>query len=54
MEAGGEAEELAGAGWLGAGLDLSRTEEGTLVEDGHGGGGVVDGSNVGVGHVDGE
>jgi len=54
VEAGGEAEELAGAGWLGAGLDLSGAEEGTLVEDGHGGGGVVDGSNVGVGHVDGE
>ncbi|WVZ01901.1 hypothetical protein V8G54_022707 [Vigna mungo] len=54
METGGKAEELAGAGWLGASLDLSRAEEGTLVEDGHGGGGVVDGSNVGVGDVDGE
>lgn len=54
METGGKPEELAGAGWLGASLDLSRAEEGTLVEDGHGGGGVVDRSNVGVGDVDGE
>ncbi|RDX63274.1 hypothetical protein CR513_58314, partial [Mucuna pruriens] len=54
LEASREAEELTGAGRLGAGLDLSRAEEGTLVEDGHGGGGVVNGGDVGVGDVDGE
>ena len=54
VEAGGEAEELAGLGGLGAGQDVSGAEEGAFVEDGHGGGGVVDGSDVGVGDVDGE
>jgi len=54
VETGGKAEELAGAWRLRAGLNLSRAEERTLVEDGHGGGGVMDGSNVGVSDVDGE
>lgn len=52
VEACGEAEELAGAGRLGAGLNLSRAEKRTLVEDGHGSGGVVDGGDIRVGDVD--
>lgn len=52
VEASGEAEELAGARGLGAGLDLSGAEEGALVEDGHGRGGVVDWCDVWVGDVD--
>lgn len=54
VEASGEAEELAGARGLGAGLDLSGAEEGAVVEDGHGSGGVVDGNDVRVSDVDSE
>ncbi|KAA8549883.1 hypothetical protein F0562_001567 [Nyssa sinensis] len=49
-----EVEDLAGAWRLGAGADLSRTEEAAGVEDGHLGGGVVDGDGVGVGDVYGQ
>lgn len=54
VESSREAEQLAGACGLGAGLDLCGAEQGTVVEDGHGGGGVVDGDDVWVSDVDGE
>ncbi|KAA8544259.1 hypothetical protein F0562_022271 [Nyssa sinensis] len=47
-----EAEELAGAAGLGASADAGGAEEGAGVEDGHFGGGVVDGDDVRVGEMD--
>ncbi|KAI9072708.1 hypothetical protein K1719_045355 [Acacia pycnantha] len=49
-----EVEQLAGAGRLRAGLHLGRAQKRTLVVDGHGGRGVVDRGDVGVGDVYGE
>lgn len=54
VEPSREAEQLAGLGGLRAGVDVSRAEERAFVEDGHSGGGVVNGGDVGVGDVDGE
>ena len=54
VEPSREAEQLARLRTLGAGLDLGGAQQGAVVEDGHGGGGVVDGHDVGVGDVDGE
>ncbi|KAM1100282.1 hypothetical protein FF1_006721 [Malus domestica] len=54
VEASWKEDLLGGLGGLRACLDLGGTEEGALVEDGHGGGGVVDGGDVGVGDLDGE
>lgn len=54
VEPGWKTQNLTRPGLLRTGIDLGRAEEGTLVENGHSGGGVVDGSDVGVGDVDGE
>lgn len=54
LEASREAEQLAGARRLGAGLDVGGAEERSGVEDGHLRGGVLDRGDVRVGDVDGE
>ncbi|GMN60181.1 hypothetical protein TIFTF001_029270 [Ficus carica] len=54
VEPGRQPQELARPRRLGAGLDVGRAEELALVEDGHGGGGVMDGGDVGIGDVDGQ
>lgn len=54
VEPSRDVEQLAGAGRLGSGLDGSGAEERALVEDGHGGGGVLDGSDVGIDDVYGQ
>lgn len=54
VEPSRQPEQLARFGGLRAGLDLGRAEKRAVVEDGHGGGGVVDGGDVGVGDMYGE
>lgn len=54
VEPSGKSQDLAGLGRLGAGVYLGGAEVRAVVEDRHGGGGVVDRRHVGVGDVYGE
>lgn len=54
LEASRQAQDPAGVGALRAGVHPRRAEQRALVEDGHGGGAVLDGDDVGVADVHGE
>lgn len=54
IKPGRKPEQLAGLGRLRTRLNVGGAQEGAIIVDRHGGGGVVDGRDVGIGDVYGE